>query len=162
MNLSALKLEDQYSKSPEWEQFKDLPLVLVLGGEKASESAYKWGTWLHTHNNSDFIPGKDHLRALDPREKIKVVAVATLPSVPGFFKGLFRSGFRSKTKMGVVLDFEAQLSSHFNYSTEMAEPALVIFSPQASDIKEAKVFRGHWDNESMREQIIAQLNTFKH
>jgi hypothetical protein len=157
MQLSSMNLEDQYSKSPNWNAFSSVPAVMVLAGEKASEDATRWGLWLQKNINGDFVPTKQHLQILDSREKAKVIAVATLPEVPGIFKGLFRRGFRSKAEMGVILDFGAALSSQLHYKEDSPDPAIAILPKGALNIEEAKIFVGPSHNQDLQKNILETL-----
>jgi hypothetical protein len=124
--LSQFEVEDQFSQKVDWKNFESTPQILVFAGKAAAKEAQSWGIFLHDKFNSQLKPSKEHLQATLPTEKIKVVAVATLPEVPGIFKGLFRSGFRKESSsMPLALDFSRRLSGTFGYHDDEKEPLLV-------------------------------------
>lgn len=127
MAFAPMSREDQFSKEWQWDAYQSVPKVLVFAGKEASELATAWGGWLQNTFNPGFEPTKDHLRSLSPKEKVKVIAVATLPDVPRIFRTLFRGGFQKQSaSMGVVLDWSSELSRHFGYNAEEKLPKLVL------------------------------------
>lgn len=157
LNFGSLKVEDQFGAKPDWKSIGELPTVMVFAGEKASELAKEWGISLHKSLNGDYVAGKTHLQTRDPREMVKVIAVATLPSVPGMFRGMFRSGFRKKSEMAMLLDFSSELSQKFSYLDSEELPALVVIPSTAADFSEVKVFRGKPSDEALRAQIFETI-----
>jgi hypothetical protein len=154
MNVSGTQFEDQYSQKISWQAFCQKPHIFVLAGKKASEDASKWGLFLQKKLNSSYEPGKNHLKNFEKDEKVKVVAVATLPDVPGMFKGLFRSGFRDKSLMSVVLDFGAKFSQSFGFEAEEPAPAIVLYPDGSAEDSEPKaVIREKWRDEVFAEKI---------
>lgn len=107
--------EDQWSKEVSWQSFNSKPFVLVIGDRDAADRATMIGKALHSAYNKQHIAPERHLHTTTPDEKIKVIAVAALPDVPGIFKGLFRGGFKDEGKTGVILDWDRRLSSACGY-----------------------------------------------
>jgi hypothetical protein len=89
--------------------------VLVIGDREAADRATAIGSALHAAHNTRHIEPERHLQITTPDEKLKVIAVAALPDVPGIFKGLFRSGFKDEGKTGVILDWDRQLARSCGY-----------------------------------------------
>lgn len=131
-----LPVADQWDKPVQWDLFSKVPKVLVFGGRDAALPSREWGAYVQKNFNGGFMPSPSHLQELKPEEKIKVVAVATLPDVPGMFKYLFRAGFRKEAKeMGLVLDFSGRLSGEFGYKERDKDPKVVLLSA-SNEIKE--------------------------
>ena len=131
--LAQFQLSDQFGHKIDWQKFRDVPKAIVMAGEKASDPAKVWGAWMQTRFNEAFSPVRDHLQTLDAREKIKIIAVASLPDVPFVFKGLFRAGFRmGSPDYGVALDFSSELSRVLGYNAAEAQPGIAIIPPDGS------------------------------
>lgn len=122
--------EDQYGKAVTWNSFASKPFVLVIGDREAADRAREIGAALHTAHNPRHIKPEMHLHTTTADEKIKVIAVAALPDVPGIFKGLFRSGFKDEGMTGVILDWDRLLSRACGYRDGTV---LLVFKSPASD-----------------------------
>jgi hypothetical protein len=158
MNFAQLNLEDQYAKKVEWELFNKLPVVLVLAGEKAASHAHEWGAWLQEHFNGTYVPSRDHLSTADSRERVKVIPVATLPSIPSIFRRLFRNGFRKKTEMAMILDYGSVLSSQFSYQDKDSLPLIAVFAKDAKNTEEAQVFKGLLSDQELKNRLKEKIN----
>jgi hypothetical protein len=153
--LMQFPVEDQFGKSVKWELFEKTPQVLVFAGQDASAEARAWGTHFQSRFNPSYTPRADHLQRLDSTESIKVVAVASLPEVPGIFKGLFRSGFRKEaSNLGMVLDFASRISGYFGYRSDSKKPMVAILGPGS---KEAITVEGLVTEAPLREEVDRQI-----
>ena len=158
----AVPLSDQFGHDVQWSLFESMPRVLVFAGKEAAPAAKDWGLFLQKTFNPTFHPTPQHLQTVVPEEKIKVIAVATLPEVPSIFRGLFRSGFRSDAKdMGLVLDFSRALSKQFSYEGSETEPLLVIL-PKGSVVEDSQmlILRGLSSNETLQKQATEKISKF--
>ena len=129
--------EDQFGEEVTWSKFDSKPFVLVIGDREAADRATAIGTALHTAYNIGHIKPERHLHSTTPDEKIKVIAVAALPDVPGLFKGLFRSGFKDEGKTGVILDWDRLLSRACGYRDGTV--LLVFKSPKSAHLQTSEV-----------------------
>jgi hypothetical protein len=125
---ASLEVSDQWNNPVKWDVFSKVPKALVFGGKAAALESRKWGAHFQITFNGGYEPTPAHLQELSLNEKIKVIAVATLPEVPGMFKGLFRSGFRGEAKtMGIALDFAPGISQQVGYVENGDIPLVVLF-----------------------------------
>lgn len=158
VNVEKTQFEDQFSQKVSWSAFCEKPHIFVLAGKEASEDASKWGLFLQKKLNSEYEPGKNHLQSFEKDENVKVIAVATLPDVPGIFKGLFRSGFRDKSVMSMVLDFGAKFSKGFGFGAEEKVPAMVLYpNGSAKNAEPVAVIREKWQDEATAEKVFNRL-----
>jgi len=158
----AVPLSDQFGNSLQWSLFESIPRVLIFAGKEAAAPAKDWGVVLQKKFNAPFHPTPQHLQTLVPAEKIKVIAVATLPEVPSIFRGLFRSGFRRDAKdMGVALDFSRALSKQFSYSGSEPLP-LVVILPKGSQIKTSQILtlQGLSSDANLRNKVTRKISNF--
>ena len=162
VEFMAVPLSDQFGTDVQWKLFESVPRVLLFGGKDAAAAAKDWGVVLQKTFNPGFHPVPQHLQILAPEEKIKVIAVATLPEVPSVFRGLFRSGFRRDAKdMGVVLDFSRALSKQFFYDGSEQEPLLVIL-PKGSTVKSSQILalRGLASDPTLQRKVTKRIKGF--
>jgi hypothetical protein len=156
--LAQFAVGDQFGNAVEWKVFEKVPAVLVMAGKPAALDAKAWGVYLQQTFNGGFQPSPDHLQTLRPSEKVKVVAVASLPEVPQFLRFLFRSGFRDESKsMGIVLDFSSLVSKTFGYDAEKLEPSLAIVPP-AGDERMPVVLTGPSSSEDMKVKVAKAIS----
>jgi hypothetical protein len=158
----AVPLSDQFGNDLQWKLFDSVPRVLIFAGKEAGTAAKDWGLFLQKTFNPRFCPSPQHLQTLVPEEKIKVIAVATLPEVPSVFRGLFRSGFRRDAKnMGVALDFSRALSKQFSYDGSEEAPLLVILPrAKASRNSQVSIFHGLSSDASLQKDVTARISRF--
>ena len=135
--LADAPAEDQFGEEVAWSKFSSKPFVLVIGDREAADRATAIGAALHNTYNSRHIKPELHLHSTTPDEKIKVIAVAALPDVPGLFKGLFRSGFKDEGKTGVILDWDRLLSRACGYRDGTV--LLVFKSPKSDQLQISEV-----------------------
>ena len=155
--LSKYSISDQFDSRVDWVRFSKVPKVIVMAGQDAAPDAKLWGVFFQQRFNSSYMPTPGHLQNLAESEKIKVVAVATLPEVPRIFRGLFRSGFRRESReMGVGLDFSEQLSQGFGYRAQEKTPAIAVL-PAGDGQVDAQIFRGASSDLILRGRIEAEI-----
>ena len=123
--------EDQFGEAVSWSKFASKPFVLVIGDREAADRATTIGTALHAAHNTGHIKPELHLHSTTAEEKLKVIAVAALPDVPGIFKGLFRSGFKDEGKTGVILDWDRLLARSCGYRDGTV---LLVYKSPGSDL----------------------------
>ena len=153
--FTQIASQDQFGKAVEWKNFAGVPWVLVLGGEKAAKDSQKWGILLKDTFNPNYKPVPEHLQKLSPSEKVKVIAVATLPNVPSLFQGFFRNGFRKEVQdFGMLLDFHGEVSAHFGVKTDQILPTLAIIS---SDQKKPTIFQASFENTALKNSILEEI-----
>ncbi len=153
-----LKVNDQWNKVVEWDKFSTVPKVLVFGGKEAALESRAWGAHFQILFNKGYEPTPEHLQTLSPNEKVKVIAVATLPEVPGMFKGLFRSGFRKEAKnMGIVLDFAPGLSQSVGYVEDGKIPLVVMFKKDGSEFSRVKALISDEEKKKEAESLLTTL-----
>lgn len=155
----AVPLSDQFGNDLQWRLFEPVPRVLIFAGKEAGAAAKEWGLFLQKTFNPLFHPSPQHLQTLVPEEKIKVIAVATLPEVPSVFRSLFRSGFRRDAKnMGVALDFSRALSKQFFYEGSEDAPLLAVL-PGGNAAKHAyiSIYRGLSSDATLRKKVTASI-----
>ena len=137
LSLSSDPAEDQFGKEVLWRKFSDKPFVLVIADHSASELAVQIGAKLHIEYNGVSQPAEEHLLLTNQHERLKVIPVAALPDVPGIFKWLFRRGFRSEAKTGVILDWNSRISRLCGYQD--GKVRLVLKLPNSEDVLFADV-----------------------
>lgn len=137
LSLSSDPAEDQFGKEVQWRKFSDKPFVLVIADHSASELAIEIGAKLHIEYNGVSQPAEEHLLLTNEHERLKVIPVAALPDVPGIFKWLFRRGFRSEAKTGVILDFDSRIARLCGYQD--GKVRLVLKLPKSEDVLFADV-----------------------
>ncbi len=113
--LASNPAEDQFGEQVHWKAFSQKPFVLVIADKEAADLAKSVGIGLHTHYNGDYTAPEAHLTSSPPTERLKVIPVAALPDVPHIFRWLFRNGFRSGAKTGVILDWESAIAKSCGY-----------------------------------------------
>ena len=158
----AVPLSDQFGNDVDWKLFESRPRVLLFAGKDAAAAAKDWGIFLQKTFNSDFHPSPQHVQTLAPEEKIKVIAIATLPEVPSIFRGLFRSGFRRDAKdMGLALDFSRALSRQFSYDGTEPLP-LVAILPKGSSVTGSQILalRGVSADGALRKKVTDRISKF--
>ena len=156
--LSQFSVSDQFDHPIDWNALNAVPRVIVVAGKKAAPEAKAWGIFLQEHFNAKFVPGPRHLQSLDARERVKVVAVATLPEVPGVLRAFFRAGFRKESPhMGVGLDFASRLSRALGYHAENPKPCLALFPANSLQIP-AELFCGFKDDATLRSQVESAVS----
>jgi hypothetical protein len=154
--LANFSISDQFAHNVDWARFSKVPQVVIFAGRDAATAAKDWGVYLQKRFNEGFTPVQNHLQTLSPKEKIKVIAIATLPEVPHIFRGLFRNGFRKESKeMGVGLDFGSALSKLFGYQANNPLPKIAVLGASAHPGAQAepRVFSGLLGDQSLRMQI---------
>ena len=137
LSLSSDPAEDQFDHEVQWKNFSGKPFVLVIADRAASELAVQIGTELHIAYNGVSQPAEEHLLATSPSERLKTIPVAALPDIPGIFKWLFRRGFRSEAKTGVILDWDNKIARLCGYSAGKVRVALKL--PNSEDLLTAEV-----------------------
>lgn len=158
----AVPLSDQFGNELQWKLFEPVPRVLVFGGKEAGAAAKDWGLFLQKTFNPLSRPTPQHLQTLVPEEKIKVIAVVTLPEVPSIFRSLFRSGFRRDAKeMGLALDFSRALSKQFSYDGSEEFPLLAIL-PKGRALKHSRIaiLRGLSSDATLRRKATDRISKF--
>jgi len=158
----AVPLSDQFGNDVDWKLFESRPRVLLFAGKDAAAAAKDWGIFLQKTFNSDFHPSPQHVQTLAPEEKIKVIAIATLPEVPSIFRGLFRSGFRRDAKdMGLALDFSRALSRQFSYDGTEPLP-LVAILPKGSSVTGSQILAlyGLSSDSNLRKKVTEKISKF--
>jgi hypothetical protein len=161
--LANFSIGDQFGHNIDWSRFGKVPQVVIFAGRDAATSAKDWGVYLQKRFNEGFVPAQDHLQSLSPGEKIKIIAIATLPEVPHIFRGLFRNGFRKESKeMGVGLDFGATLSKLFAYQANNPMPKIAVLpaNDPAHTQTEPRVFSGLLSDQSLRMQVEEAVADF--
>jgi hypothetical protein len=158
----AVPLSDQFGNDVDWKLFESRPRALLFAGKDAGVAAKDWGVFLQKTFNPDFQPSPQHLQTLAPEEKIKVIAIATLPEVPSIFRGLFRAGFRRDAKdMGLALDFSRAVSTQFSYDGSEPLPLIAVL-PKGSSVKGSQILalRGLSADGALRKKVTDRIGKF--
>ena len=93
------------------------------------------------------------LQALSPAEKIKVIAVISLPSIPSLFRGMVTKGFKKDSpNMGVALDYDELASKQFGYDRLEAMPVVVVITKDSTE-----KFQGQVTNDELKARVVAQI-----
>ena len=158
VSQAETQIQDQFNHDANWPAFQSVPKVLVLQGRgvKDKTEGQKWGVFLQQKFNSNFSPSADTVTVLSPQEHVKVLAVATLPNMPDFAKGMVRNRFKSDSpNYGVLLDFSSVLSSQFGFNEQEPLPAVVIIPIYRPDgtTPPAEVIRGSAMDDGVRAQV---------
>ncbi|MEI8135204.1 MAG: hypothetical protein WCH46_09070 [bacterium] len=132
LSLSSDPAEDQFGQEVQWRKFSSKPFVLVIADRSASELAVQIGAVLHIQFNGVDQPAQEHLLVTNQNERLKVIPVAALPYVPGIFKWLFRKGFRSEAKTGVILDWDNRIARLCGY--QEGKVRLVLKLPNSEEV----------------------------
>jgi hypothetical protein len=153
ISLMQFPLADQWDRPVQWDKFNEVPKVLILSGRNSGTHGRDWGAYITEKFNPGFVPQATHLQEVSLLEKVKVIAVAALPDVPGMFKYLFRSGFRKESNsMGLALDFSSTLSKQFSFEEKQENPKIVLISPKGEKL-------GEFEGKVSDEKLVAEVNS---
>jgi len=91
-------LQDQFEQSWAWtKHWKGKPTVIVMSDRAGSDYTTKWSEPLHTKF----------------KERIQLVAIADVSSVPSFIKGLVRSKFKEAFANSILLDWDGDVCKYY-------------------------------------------------
>ncbi|NCN27343.1 hypothetical protein GW915_07185 [bacterium] len=159
ISLMDFSLMDQFRKEVNWKAFEGVPKVIVAAEKESSEEASQWGHKLQAKFNAKSHPQKDHVHTLQPGEKVKIIAVASLPDVPNFFKGIFFKRFQKKhSHMGMLLDFDHRLSKGLGFKNLDKVPGIAILPPSSSKPVEPLLFYGLSSDADLKKIVFQTIS----